>query len=164
MPESPHPHETALKLRNFEIELFWKRSNYFLLLNSAIFIAFFSKDLTAKLLICAVGTVVCWYWYQTNLGSKFWQERWESAVDTTESSFYESNGDSISFFNGEDVKTVVDINLSKANSRWEKKVFKKQILKQPSVSFTMIKLSIFFGLVWLSLLGYEFYKLCTCAN
>ncbi len=36
-------YKIALETRNFEISLFWQRSNYFLVLNTAIAIEFFAK-------------------------------------------------------------------------------------------------------------------------
>ena len=77
----------ALETRNFEIELFWKRCNYFLVLNTALAVGVFAlfgvKDTVSPLvlpLICVVGIFVCVAWIHVGLGSKFWQCHWEQVV------------------------------------------------------------------------------------
>ena len=79
----------ALETRNFEIELFWKRCNYFLALNTALAVgvfasfASFGKDGANPFLIlgvCIAGAFVCFAWIQVGLGSKYWQSHWERVV------------------------------------------------------------------------------------
>src|SRR3954451_9881664 len=67
----------AYQTRNFEIGLFWQRSNYFLVLNTAVAAGFFVADRSFRPLLCGTGAVVSALWLAVNLGSKFWQERWE---------------------------------------------------------------------------------------
>ena len=81
----------VLETRNFEIELFWKRCNYFLVLNTALAVgvfAFFGGGYTVSPfvlpLICVVGIFVCLAWIQVGLGSKFWQKHWEWVVEQTQ--------------------------------------------------------------------------------
>lgn len=68
--------EMVLNTRNLEINLFWQRSNYFLVLSTALAVAFFSlqKSVYAPF-VAAVGLVVCWFWFRVALGGKFWQVR-----------------------------------------------------------------------------------------
>lgn len=52
-------YRTAIQARNLEIGLFWQRSNYFLVLNTAIAVGFFSlEDDVFALLFGAMGLVV----------------------------------------------------------------------------------------------------------
>jgi hypothetical protein len=49
----------VLDTRNFEISLFWQRSNYFLVLNSALAVGFFSlKSTKFMYLLAALDAVV----------------------------------------------------------------------------------------------------------
>ncbi|MGU9951412.1 MAG: hypothetical protein ACNYPH_03745 [Gammaproteobacteria bacterium WSBS_2016_MAG_OTU1] len=80
--------DVALETRNFEIEMLWKRSNYFLALNTAIAFGFVSLikeeenivEYSYALLFCVIGCVVCLAWVKVNLGSKFWQAAWEEML------------------------------------------------------------------------------------
>ena len=83
--KSPDPSELKIALDNraFEIQLFWQRSNYFLVLMTALGIGTFSvKDPLFSPVIALFATACSYYWFRTNLGSKFWQESWE--VEVTE--------------------------------------------------------------------------------
>lgn len=83
--KSPDPTELQIALDNraFEIQLFWQRSNYFLVLMTALGIGTFTvKDPVFSPVIALFATACSYYWFRTNLGSKFWQESWE--VEVTE--------------------------------------------------------------------------------
>jgi hypothetical protein len=82
--------EKMLVIRNFEIELYWKRASYFWGLMAAIFAGYavlasrMSEDmpvqsLIANLLAC-LGFVCAWAFYLTLRGSKFWQVNWEKQL------------------------------------------------------------------------------------
>lgn len=85
---------TAHDIRKFEIELYWKRANYFWLFIGATFAAFYvvySDDTdTAKHkdfllhLISYVGFALSVAWYFVNRASKYWQLNWETHVDFLE--------------------------------------------------------------------------------
>jgi len=71
-------YKIALETRNMEIGLFWQRSNYFLVLNAALAVGFFRLDNnTYAILLAALGAFTAFLWYRVNLGSKYWQVRWE---------------------------------------------------------------------------------------
>ena len=66
--------DIALETRNFEISLFWQRSNYFLILNTAIStgaLLKFSDQNYLSLILSVFGMLVSFLWIQVNLGSKF---------------------------------------------------------------------------------------------
>lgn len=73
--------DIALDCRKFEIELYWKRANYFVIIIGAIFIGYYTvkSDIYSQILSC-LGYVVSFGWICLNRGSKFWQENWESNI------------------------------------------------------------------------------------
>ncbi|MDA0782887.1 MAG: hypothetical protein O2970_11945 [Proteobacteria bacterium] len=85
----------AWHVRDFEIELFWKRSTYFSVLVGALFIAYYTlvdnqsegaKESIEiyKLIISLLGFIASLVWFLSNKGSKFWQENWELHIDMIE--------------------------------------------------------------------------------
>src|SRR5688572_15226014 len=81
--------EVALETRNFEITLFWQRSNYFLVLNSALAVGFFSlKEQGYALILAGLGSMAALLWFFVNLGSKYWQSRWEHELHLREQRLY----------------------------------------------------------------------------
>ena len=78
--------EIALDTRKFEIDLYWKRTAYFVLFIGAIFVGYYnvfsnSKSHWASLFIAALGFLLSLLWYMANRGSKFWQENWEAHIE-----------------------------------------------------------------------------------
>ena len=100
--------DIALDTRKFEIDLYWKRANYFWLFVAAMFTAFFVVannlykeievfDVNLKvyhkvphlefmnlyflLIISFLGFTFSLGWYYVNRASKFWQNNWEAHVD-----------------------------------------------------------------------------------
>lgn len=85
--------EIALDTRKFEIDLYWKRTAYFVLFISAVFIGYYkiiqTKDSIIGiyqkewllLLLAALGFLLSLLWYIANRGSKFWQENWEAHIE-----------------------------------------------------------------------------------
>ena len=82
----------ALDTRKFEIELYWKRTGYFVLFIGAVFVGYYNIINTAEegiskyqkewllLLLPALGFLLSLLWYMANRGSKFWQENWEAHI------------------------------------------------------------------------------------
>lgn len=85
---------TALDIRKFEIDLYWKRATYFWAFIAATFTAYFlllnssMTDPNAKrrslLMVSCLGIVFSVAWYFVNRASKKWQENWEKHVDLLE--------------------------------------------------------------------------------
>ena len=83
--------ESALDIRKFEIDLYWKRAAYFWTFTAAALAGYF---LLAKLktpnpfeptyVVSALGFVFSIAWYFVNRGSKAWQRNWEAHVDLLE--------------------------------------------------------------------------------
>src|SRR5437588_12673812 len=86
-------------IRNFEIEMYWKRATYFWAFIASTFVGYFA--LTASdtyrrvdqfhhaevyFVIC-VGFILSFAWLLTNIGSKTWQRHWEVHVDLLDDRF-----------------------------------------------------------------------------
>lgn len=149
--KSSEPSELAIALENraFEIQLFWQRSNYFMALMTALGIGVFAiKEPKYACLIAIFATVTSWYWYKTNLGSKFWHESWEVEVVSLAKEL------NIRSFERptSDVKEQVRASLENAYLQGERthvrRWIDKQILKKPSVSHYMILLSLTSTAMW----------------
>ncbi|ENN6985945.1 hypothetical protein ACAB91_004505 [Vibrio parahaemolyticus] len=98
------------------------------------------------------GLLVSFLWFQVNLGSKYWQSRWEERLKVQEKKaapnleFFAASKETIH-------KDVQDsLNGVFANDNWFKVWLNKQILTKPSVSDTMSKLSLTFVAGWFVLL------------
>ena len=148
-------YKIALETRNFEISMFWQRSNYFLALNTVVAVGFFSgsvKDHQFQAVSLSVfGIIVSLLWFLVNLGGKFWQSRWEHRLRLVE----QGVSPEIEFFSA-DWKTIrkdVEASLNFARHSRIPRFFDRLVLTKPSVSLMMILLSLVFVLLWLVLLG-----------
>ncbi len=146
--EKPDPSELKIALDNraFEIQLFWQRSNYFLVLITALGIGVFSiRDSAFSALISLAATASSFFWFKTNLGSRFWQESWEAEVELLAKEL------NIRSFERPmaDITKQVEIALGSGpkDSRLRRWV-DRQIATKPSVSYHMIKLSLGSTLLW----------------
>jgi hypothetical protein len=75
--------EIAVQTRNFEIDLFWKRSLFFWGFISAAFVAYAGLRKSSPeigLIMGCLGTVCSLSWTLVNRGSKYWQESWEQRI------------------------------------------------------------------------------------
>lgn len=150
--KSPDPSELKIALDNraFEIQLFWQRSNYFLVLMTALGIGTFSvKDPLFSPIIALFSTACSYFWFRTNLGSKFWQESWEVEVSELSKelgvrSFERPIGE---------VRAQVAASLSKGQKSEKRSFLRVWIdgltVKKYSVTYYMILLSFLSTIVWL---------------
>ena len=140
-------YKIAIQTRNLEIGMFWQRSNYFMALNTAIAIGFFTQKAGPYgLILAALGAIVSLLWFFVNLGGKYWQSRWEQRA-----SIYEKEvAPDADLFSAskETIQTDVEVSLSRGNHTGFQKWLDKQILKKPSVSYQMMVLSFFFVCFW----------------
>lgn len=141
-------YRVTLETRNLEIRLFWERSNFFLALNGAIAIGFFSLDNRSLSLALAVfGGVCSALWIVANLGSRFWQARWEGKLTALERENFPDAGlfsESYDDITAQ-VKACLDEQARWFLPRW----INRAVLARPSVSLTAILLSIWFLLAWI---------------
>jgi hypothetical protein len=142
-------YRTAIHARNMEIGLFWQRSNYFLVLSTAIAVGFFSlKDEKFTLLLSIMGLVVAILWFFVNLGSKFWQSRWEQRVHVTE----EELSKALDLFsaNWDTIRQDVRASFGDRKRGPLRRMYEASVLAKPSVTLMMILLSLSFVLFWVA--------------
>jgi hypothetical protein len=157
-------YHAALRTRELEIKLFWQRSNYFLVLNTAIAVGFLSRDDNYGYAfgLSVVGVVVACLWVRINLGSKFWQSRWERRIELVEADLgisemglfaatwetvYRDVEQSLEYRPRSTVAGGRHKALAALQRRTDE-TYKRQVLKKYSVSRTMTGLSVFFVGVW----------------
>jgi hypothetical protein len=158
-------YDIALSTRNFEIGLFWQRSNYFLVLNTAIATGSLLAFKEAKILsivLTVFGILVSLLWYGINLGSKFWQSRWEFKLALIEAKvapqsklFRTTKLDARS-----DVKA--EISKNEINIRWYDYIFLPSLIFKLLLKFNnwliLCKFSVSTIMMVLSLLFIGFYS------
>lgn len=144
-------YKLALATRNLEIGLFWQRSNYFLVLNTAIGTGFFAvRSEKAALLLGGLGLVAAWLWLLVNLGSRYWHIRWEQQVEDIEEKL-EPAFHRFFFASRRELDEIVTRGLpSNSNARVDRRLWNWAILKRPSVSLMITYLSCAFLIFWLS--------------
>jgi hypothetical protein len=146
MPRLFDAYDVVYQTRNLEINLFWQRSNYFLVLNTAIVTAIAllmgSPGPLAGIFI-AFGIFVSYLSYRVNLGSKFWQSRWEQKLQDIEREIpLETKVFSATF---DEIEGDVRKSLAWRGEQglWHR-FMTKGVLSKPSVSQNMIVLSLGF--------------------
>ena len=141
-------YKIAIETRNIEIGLFWQRSNYFLVLNTAIGIGYFAAQPGwHQSALSVFGAVVSVLWFSVILGSKYWQCRWEYRCHVLEKEFQAD----VNLFHT--CRNVTDDDVIKSlergvKPRGIKMLRNKLVLMKPSVSSMMTLLSIAFFFLW----------------
>jgi len=132
-------YKISIETRNFEIDLYWKRSLFFWGFIATASLGYGSSLLAEKpnhnlaLLIACFGLVCSLCWSLVNRGSKYWQEHWERKVTD-----FEENLGHLELFRAED-------KLDDSKSCWLG-------ARKYSVSRIAIALSDFSVLLWLGLI------------
>ncbi len=81
--------QLALKNRESEIDLYWRRTTYFWTLSAAVLAGYFgltsiktpaTVSPNAALGVACFGFIISLAWFFVNKGSKYWQENWENHV------------------------------------------------------------------------------------
>lgn len=148
----------ALDTRNFEIKLFWERSNYFLVLSTAAAVGFFTTDSAGEEIALALfGILISFLWFRVNLGSKFWQSRWEARLAILEKGL----APEAHLFAAppEVIRGDVEASFGSGAHGSARKWLNGLILEKPSVSITMFMLSGVFAGLWFVLLLISIVKL-----
>lgn len=142
-------YKTLVDTRNLEINLFWQRSNYFLVLNTGIAFGFINlKDGKFAVIFAGIGLLASLLWFWVCLGSKFWQTRWEQRL----LEFEREHMPGLDFFGAspERIRADVENGLEFHKLRWAQRVFYRLALNKPSVSYSMIRLSALFVIGWVA--------------
>jgi hypothetical protein len=91
-------YQQAWSAKNFEIELYWKRAQYFWAFQIAAFAGYFAvlnsnsytqnppKNPEVLFFVVCIGFITAIAWSFINQGSKTWQRHWENHVDMLEKS------------------------------------------------------------------------------
>jgi hypothetical protein len=143
-------YKIAIETRNMEIGLFWQRSNYFLVLNTAIAVGFFSVEkLPYQIALSLFGAFISILWFRVNLGSKYWQSRWEHRASILEQKL----GADIDLFSASKEVTDSDVKESLLNHKKIKQltIYDCWVMSKPSVSKIMSWLSATFIILWTSI-------------
>jgi hypothetical protein len=85
-------YKKAWEAKNFEIENYWKRANYFWAFQIASFAGYFSvlsstaypRNPQVLYFVICIGFITSLAWALINQGSKTWQRHWEIHVDMLE--------------------------------------------------------------------------------
>lgn len=135
-------YKAILDTRNFEINLFWQRSNYFLVLNSALAVGFLTQKLSPPTIFLSIfGLLSSVLWYRVLLGSKYWQSRWEDKLAEIERRV----APSFLAFAADREQTDAAINQSLGTKKWfGARALDWQIRRKPSVSRQMMFLAVLF--------------------
>ena len=155
-------YDYTYQTRNLEIRLFWQRSNYFLVLNTAIAGGIFLKGLSPNLttvVLALLGALVSVLWYGVNLGSKFWQTRWEAKLAELESKLSKT----VRLFNTTESGTVDEVSADLDGKKDRSAIrhwIDTGVIMKPSVSRNMIWLSLLFALFYTSIIFVSFFKVC----
>ena len=156
----------ALATRNFEIELFWKRSSYFLALNTALATALAAglfalpdasdpdRDMLWRLLsgVCVVGSFICFAWMRVTLGSKYWSSHWEQVIIKEQEYIGFCPWELRDYFSIEGTDKRVEENLfprSKEKIKYLDARYNGHVLMKPSVSRWMFKTAYVLFFAWL---------------
>lgn len=170
--ESRELYKIAIDTRNMEIGLFWQRSNYFLVLNTAIAVGFFSVDrFIFQVVLSITGVAASVMWFCVNLGSKYWQSRWEHRTSVLESEIGASIGRNIELFSAPKETLDSDVRASLLNNKDRDRlnIYERWVMKKPSVSKSMSCLAALFVVFWAVVLLvliarpiYAFARQCGC--
>ena len=143
--------DLAIRNREFELNQFWQRSNYFLALVAALSVGLFATDENfIRVLISLLALVVSSLWLSTNLGSRYWQNFWEQEVQCLSQelgvrSFTKS---------GSEIQIQMEANTNLDELSIDKRLFEQLMLRKPSVTINMIRLSSVFLIFWVCCLLY----------
>lgn len=156
----------ALDTRNMEIDLFWKRCNYFLVLNSGLALAYFNVTQEGLQIPAAIlGVIVSALWLQVALGSKFWQERWEDCLRSVEEELQLkgqfASAQALFSADSVDVKRLVKESLDRGRHTGLYGLLDMLIVAKPSVTSAMMYLVLSFLTSWILLLGYRLFMALT---
>lgn len=150
-------YKIAIETRNMEIGLFWQRLNYFLVLNTAVAVGFFSiREAKYQIALSIFGIIVSFLWFLINIGSKYWQSRWEHRASLIETRL----GENIDMFSAPKEVTDSDVKASLLNHKKVKQLtlYDRWVMRKPSVSKIMSWLSAIFIILWLSIFIIEVYE------
>jgi hypothetical protein len=109
-----------------------------------------------------MGFVASARWFWVCLGSKFWQARWEQRL----LEFEREHMPSIAFFGASPSRIREDVEKGLTFHevpRMQRLIYRLALRKKPSVSYSMVRLSVLFVIGWVGLIGVSILKVI-CAT
>lgn len=82
----------SIELRNFEINQLAQRNNFFMIFQGVLLASLFQSSVSIPIVsfvVCIVGMFVSVFQIFTAAGAKYWQVRWEAAVEKSEAHLIE---------------------------------------------------------------------------
>jgi hypothetical protein len=141
-------HGLLAATRNLEINLFWQRSNYFLILNSGLALGFFNlKDEVYRPIFAVMGLAASSLWFWVCLGGKYWQTRWEQRLMDFEA--HHLPGLALFAADRDRIQSDVTRGLGFHPAGGLKgTIYRLALRYRPSVSYSMILLAGVFIIAW----------------
>jgi hypothetical protein len=150
-------YKVLIDTRNLEINLFWQRSNYFLVLNTGLGVGFFNVKDSYRCWLAIFGFLAAILWLLVSLGAKHWQARWEQRLRDYEEEYFPK----LEFFSADEDRIGLDAKQGLAFFKYKsyspKGLLYRWALCKPSVSFSMILLAVLFIVGWGVLLAVSLY-------
>lgn len=159
----------AKETRDFEIEMFWRRTNYFLLLNVSVGTGFayfykslpqqthFLGELLPLIILSIIGLCVCFAWIKVGLGAKYWQSHWEQVLVDLQPKLgmegEEGKEQDTAYFSNKGHKERVRRNLEITSC------YDCCVLQKPSVSRWMHRTACLFLAAWVIVIGATIVKI-----
>jgi hypothetical protein len=141
--------------RNLEVNLFWQRTNYFLVLNSAFVLGFFNVSNPINVRIFAtLGFLTSLLWVWACLASKYWQTFWQQRLEK----FEIDHLGGLQFFSMDkkERNVLVKKGLEDEGLGSTSGFVYRMATRPRSVSFSMLLLAVVFIFGWLTLLVNSF--------
>src|ERR1022692_2144062 len=147
-------YKVLVETRNLEINLFWQRSNYFLVLNTGLALGFFNvKEDGYRTALAGFGFLASILWIGVLAGAKHWQSKWEQRLRDFEEECFPT----LQFFAASKKRIRDDAEKGLGffdTKRYSPKRLAYRIaLWKPSVTYCMILLALMFAVGWLVLGG-----------
>jgi hypothetical protein len=153
-------YKIAVGTRQFEIQMLWQRSNYFLIFQTALVVglAAAKQDRWVSALVSLLGVATAIVWCMVNAGSKYWQVRWEAAAARLEGDI--AKDARLFAASGDEVHSEVEKSLEASGHNPLVRLIDRFVLYKPSVSLMMMVLSLGSFVVWAGLLFRFIFKRC----
>ena len=132
--------DISIQIRNFEIDLFWRRSLFFWGFIASAFVGYAAlRDSDLRIVVACFGMICSAAWTLSNRGSKYWQESWEIKVERYE------------------LPTIGELFATEESEQLDRGCWLRG--RKYSVSKLTIALSDYVFLLWLTLVVSEFVRI-----
>ncbi len=149
---APDLFKVAVSARQLEIQMFWQRSAFFLVLSTAVAAGYFASlgmNLYCPIVLAVFGFGVSILWARANRGGRYWQVRWEAEAEKLEAIACPGSG----MFSAkpDERDKLVWAHLGKDAEFHKHNISDLAVLRKPSVSRAMMSLAMWFSVLWIVL-------------